>query len=361
MAFDPNSVSTNIFVTVLTLVMVFALPFADRKICGKHGVSLNDGVSSNPDADKLLHLRKYILIGVFALYLLLVGYVAFFSRSAAADYRVHIALYENLAKSFKIDFGILGFIGSIFRDGLEAALAHVKVQHFENIAQVYMNICMFIPMGYLLPYVFDWFRKHPKRRTVTVSFLASLAIENIQLITKLGYYDIDDIFSNTIGGFIGVLFYMSAAYVLTHPDWRQELQNVRLWRSEAKNYALYPFFRKVRFARVRAFAKHDTEVLDWFVTRMGMYLRRTLRDEEHGRVYFLFEFGKNQLEIICDPSGRVPAGQTVTLACNNSEYLKKRLENFGIPVSDYTADSYTGLRTFSFTAPDNIQIIIIEE
>ena len=61
MAFDPNSVSTNIFVTVLTLVMVFALPFADRKICGKLGVSLNDGVSSNPDADKLLHLRKYIL------------------------------------------------------------------------------------------------------------------------------------------------------------------------------------------------------------------------------------------------------------------------------------------------------------
>ena len=68
-----------------------------------------------------------------------------------------------MANSIKIDFGVLGFIVSIFRDGLNEALNHVRVTHVEEISQVYLNVCMFIPMGYLLPYIFDWFRKDLRR------------------------------------------------------------------------------------------------------------------------------------------------------------------------------------------------------
>ena len=53
-------------------------------------------------------------------------YVAFFSRSAAADYLVHISLYEDLANAIKIDFGILGLLKVLFTEGLSAAMAHVR-------------------------------------------------------------------------------------------------------------------------------------------------------------------------------------------------------------------------------------------
>ena len=359
MLFNPNSLTVNILVTILTVVMIFGLPLCDGAICTKLGLSLSDGLSSNPNADRLLHIRKWLLIAIFGVYLLLVGYVTLFSRSAAEDYLVHVDLYHSIASSFRIDFGILEFIHVMFKEGLAAAISHIRIRNPENIAQVYMNICMFIPMGYLLPYIFDWFRRNPKRRTVTACFLASLLIENIQLITKRGFYDIDDICSNTLGGFIGVSFLMSAAYVLTHPDWKQNLKNLRLWRSEAKNYALYPFFNKVHYSRIRVFGSDSTALLDFFVKKLGMYLSRTIvKDTE---TCYLFEFGKNQLEVLCDAKYVNLPDQTITLTCNNSEYLKKRLTKFNIASSEYQADPYTGLRTFTISAPDHIEIVIIED
>ena len=357
---NPNSLSTNIAVTLLTVVMVVVLPWLDRKICLKLGVSLTDGVSDNPKADRLLHLRKYLLIFVFCIYLLLVAYVAFLSRSAMDDYAVHIDLYHDLASTLRIDFGFLGFLHTLFTEGFRSAAEHVKVGSLENVAQVYMNVCMFIPMGYLLPYVFDWFRVRPKFRTVTVCFLASLAVENLQLATRLGYYDIDDLASNTIGGFAGVLLYISFARALTNPEWKKDNKRVRIWRRDSRKKALYPFFRKIHISRATVFAKDRNEVMDFFMSRLGMYLEDTETDAE-GNVSLLFYFGKNQIEVRCPKKELSLPAQTITIACNNSEYMKRRLEKQGVKVSDYKADIYSGLRTFEIYGPDNMTITIIEE
>lgn len=361
MGFNPNGLTANVMVTILTLVMVFILPALDWYICRRVGVSLTDGVSTNKNADKILHIRKILLICMFGIYLLLVGYVTMFSRSAYNDYQIHIALFEDLTSSIKIDFGILGFIVAIFKEGFSAAVSHIKVQNVENITQVYLNVCMFIPLGYLLPYIFDWYRRRPIGKTVITSFLASLLIENIQLITKRGFYDIDDIVSNTLGGFLGVLMFRSVAYVLTHPDWRSDLRNLRLWRSEAKRTALFPFFKKIHYSRTTVMADDSTAVLDFYIKKMGMYLARTIVSEDGRESDYLFEFGSNQLEVRCLQQPASIPDQRITLACNNSEYLKKRLEQHGITVSDYDADKYTGLRTFNIEAPCNTAITIIEE
>ncbi|MBQ4251871.1 MAG: VanZ family protein [Erysipelotrichaceae bacterium] len=361
MAFNPNSLSTNILVTILTVVMVIVLPWVDKKICDRLGLSLSDGYAKNPKADKLMHIRKILLIVMFMVYLALVGYVTFFSRSAADDYRIHIAPFADLADAIKIDFGVLGFIGMIFRDGLPAALAHVRVQHLESIAQVYMNICMFIPLGYLLPYIFDWFRRHVIRRVVTVSFLASLLIENLQLISKRGFYDIDDLFTNTFGGFLGALLYIAFAYVLAHPDFRQELKTYRLWRKEAVKSAMFPFFKKVRLTRSTVFANDSQEILDYYVTVLGMYLRSTIYDKDTEETRYLLEYGRNQMEVRCSKSYSNLPEQSITLACNNSEYLKRRLDSHGVNTSEYVPDPFTGLRTYQFKAPANVTITIIEE
>ena len=38
-------------------------------------------------------------------------------------------------------------------------------------------------------------------------FVVSLVVETIQLIFKIGCFDVDDLFLNTLGGLFGVLLY----------------------------------------------------------------------------------------------------------------------------------------------------------
>lgn len=72
------------------------------------------------------------------------------------------------------------------------------------------NIWLFIPLGTGL---YRWFQK---RWVLLIPFVMSVAIETTQYITGLGIAEFDDVFGNTMGGWIGVL----VAYI------------IMMWRSE---------------------------------------------------------------------------------------------------------------------------------
>ena len=61
------------------------------------------------------------------------------------------------------------------------------------------NIWLFIPLGTGL------YRSFQKKWVLLVPFVMSVAIETIQYITGLGIAEFDDVFGNTMGGWIGVL------------------------------------------------------------------------------------------------------------------------------------------------------------
>ena len=349
----------NLLVTFMSVVMVVFMPLTDRLICKKLRISPDDRLSENPKADYYLHLRKYVLIAVFAVYLFLLFYVAFFSRSAAADYLVHISLYEDLANAIKIDFGILGLLKVLFTEGFSAAMAHVRINKIEDIVQVYLNIVLFLPMGYLLPYVFDFFRRDMKVRTILACFISTLLIENVQLMTKLGFYDIDDIVSNTLGGILGLRLYIWFAYVLAHPDFRREAKHQRRFEKRAKEKAMYPFLSKISLQRSVIYAKDKKEVFDFYENKLGFRLKKAIPQGED--IDYMFELGKDQFEVRCRKDYKEETMQEVLIACNNSEYLKQSLEENGIMTSAYASDPYTLLRTFSFMAPGNTKITVIEE
>lgn len=42
---------------------------------------------------------------------------------------------------------------------------------------------------------------------VLIGFFCSLLIETVQLITHLGWFELDDLLNNTIGCVLGVIFY----------------------------------------------------------------------------------------------------------------------------------------------------------
>ena len=70
---------------------------------------------------------------------------------------------------------------------------------FLHVLGVINNIWLFIPLGTGL---YRWFQK---RWVLLIPFVMSVAIETTQYITGLGIAEFDDMFGNTMGGWIGVL------------------------------------------------------------------------------------------------------------------------------------------------------------
>lgn len=68
------------------------------------------------------------------------------------------------------------------------------------------NFVGFMPFGFLLPtlskHKYNWFF------ATMLTFELSLFIETVQLVTKVGSFDVDDLLLNTLGGSVGYLIYM---------------------------------------------------------------------------------------------------------------------------------------------------------
>jgi glycopeptide antibiotics resistance protein len=70
------------------------------------------------------------------------------------------------------------------------------------ITNILGNIAAFIPYGLLLPVVLKF---NKIRLMLLHSFSLSLLIEVIQMIFRVGSFDVDDILLNTLGGFLGFM------------------------------------------------------------------------------------------------------------------------------------------------------------
>lgn len=66
------------------------------------------------------------------------------------------------------------------------------------------NIAVFVPMGFLIPYVV---LRPSFPKTMGISLAIILGIEIVQFLTYLGTADIDDVFLNMVGCIIGYIGY----------------------------------------------------------------------------------------------------------------------------------------------------------
>ena len=78
-----------------------------------------------------------------------------------------------------------------------------KDQDVNPLTNLLGNIVGFVPLGFLLPLLFIKLRSFI--RTIAIVFSIRLGFETFQLVTDLGYFDVDDLLLNTIGGMIGYL------------------------------------------------------------------------------------------------------------------------------------------------------------
>ena len=81
-----------------------------------------------------------------------------------------------------------------------------KTSGEQLLRQLLINLVMLMPVGFLLPIVIT--TKHKYLITMVLSLLLTVFIETMQLITKCGSFEVDDIINNFIGAVLGMLIYM---------------------------------------------------------------------------------------------------------------------------------------------------------
>ncbi len=66
------------------------------------------------------------------------------------------------------------------------------------------NIILFVPIGFLVPFVYQ---KMNWQKALALAVAAPLLIEGIQLVFRLGIFDIDDVILNALGIIVGYSLY----------------------------------------------------------------------------------------------------------------------------------------------------------
>lgn len=125
---------------------------------------------------------------LFIIYVLLLAYLLFFSEGygrvaeAEREYRYNLVPFVEIRRFW------------IYREQLGS---------FALFTNIFGNVIGFIPYGFILPVIVRRFRSG--FLIILSGFALSLCIETIQLVTKVGCFDVDDMILNTSGAAIGYL------------------------------------------------------------------------------------------------------------------------------------------------------------
>ena len=91
------------------------------------------------------------------------------------------------------------------RIGMDLELFSTWGTNARNHAFVVENVLLFIPYGFICPWAFPRLRGF--FRNAFAAFVTSFGVETIQLITGRGYFQMDDILTNVLGGMIGYVLF----------------------------------------------------------------------------------------------------------------------------------------------------------
>ena len=141
-----------------------------------------------------MSIKKANVIRAFGkvLFLLYVGFLIYFlfvaewygRTEVSEDYRYNLELFKEIRR----------FI--TYREQLGA---------FTVFANLFGNILIFVPYGFFISMAS---RSRGFFKTLFFSMGLSLCVETVQLFTRVGSFDVDDILLNTIGGVLGYILFV---------------------------------------------------------------------------------------------------------------------------------------------------------
>lgn len=124
---------------------------------------------------------------LFIIYIIILTYFLFFSESYGrtgntGSYRYNLTPFKEIRR----------FI--VYRE---------QLGFYSVLVNVIGNIVAFAPFGFVLPII-----SQRNRRFLNVALLSlelTLTVETLQLLLKVGIFDVDDLLLNTVGGVLGYL------------------------------------------------------------------------------------------------------------------------------------------------------------
>lgn len=156
--------------------------------------------------------KKIRIIGwiLFIIYILLLIYFLFLSEEygrkdfAQRDYQYNLVLFQEIRRFW------------VYRERVGYLAA------FLNLAG---NVIGFLPFGFILPVIG---KRMKNGFLVTVcGFCLSLFVESMQLIFKVGSFDVDDLLLNTAGGLAGYIIFVICAAIRRRHDIKKKNKNRR--------------------------------------------------------------------------------------------------------------------------------------
>ena len=125
---------------------------------------------------------------LFVLYIVFLVYFLFLAEwygrtGTGEDYRYNLELFREIRR----------FI--TYREQLGM---------FAVFANLFGNILIFVPYGFFISMAAE---RRGFFKTLFCSFGLSLCVELVQLVTRVGSFDVDDILLNTIGGILGYILF----------------------------------------------------------------------------------------------------------------------------------------------------------
>lgn len=141
---------------------------------------------------------KCISIGLFVTYTLTLLVLTFIAREKWTDGLIFLIPFENIFR--------------IIQNGYP--------WNYDNIVRnTVINVILFMPLGFLGAEILQ----KKIAFSILIGFGISLAIELVQLVTKLGVFDVDDLLMNTLGTLLGCgLFALCRAIYRRHTSKRSE-------------------------------------------------------------------------------------------------------------------------------------------
>ena len=143
------------------------------------------------------HTTKHQKMGwvLFLMYLALLVYFLFFAES-----------YGRTVTDREYSYNLVPFL-EIKRFWQNREL----IGHFAVFINLAGNVLAFVPFGFFLPML----GSHARGlfRMGLFSFEFSLLVETIQLVSKVGSFDVDDLMLNTLGGILGYVIFSWCNYI----------------------------------------------------------------------------------------------------------------------------------------------------
>lgn len=133
--------------------------------------------------------EKYALWGgrvLFGIYLTGLCYFLFFAENYGRELGQEIYRYNLIP----------------FKE-IERFWRHRHLLGMHSVGNLAGNVLGFVPAGFFIPML--WKRRKSFLFTICVTFEMSLLAEVLQLVFKVGSFDVDDLILNTFGGMLGYL------------------------------------------------------------------------------------------------------------------------------------------------------------